>query len=420
MKLLHKTSLYYLFYVIPAMTLAGFASYFIINNKVKESNDELLLKRKSQIESYIANRDTAIINLIRFEDEANIVGVNRPMGQVDIFSDTTIFDAKENEYDPYRLLTSTVSNQHGTYIIRVWRSAIEFEELVSGIATSLSVVLIILFGLFLTINWWVSHTLWKPFYSTIDNLQKFRVQEKNIPNVEDSSIKEFSDLNVSVSTMMQKMLTDFASQKQFAENASHEMQTPLAIIKSKIDLLIQSDRLEKKETDLILSIDDATAKLSRLSKSLLLLTKIENRQFEVVENVLLNKVVDDSLRMLEEQIEAKSITLTKNFTKEVNLTINPDLCYVLVNNLLQNAIRHNNQGGSIEILLNEQQLIASNTGLTATLDTDSLFNRFHKNSFAKESLGLGLAIAKEIADVSSLSLSYKYESDKHYFIIAFK
>lgn len=420
MKLLHKTSLYYLLFSIPALIVAGIVSYFIILNEVKESNDEFLRKRKSQIVKYIIARDTVALGIIQTSGEANIVQVKHQLKKQNIFSDTLILDVREKEYDPYRLLTSNVSSVNGNYIIQVWRSSIEFDELVTGIVSSLFVVLILLFSLFFIINWKVSLKIWKPFYKTLDELKVFRASKNVIPNFENSSAKEFTDLNSSLNVMMRKMISDYKIQKQFTENASHEMQTPLAIIKSKIDLLIQSDKLGKEETDLLLLIDDSVAKLSRLNKSLLLLTKIENRQFEAAENVSLNKVIDDSLKLFEDQIESKNITVKRDITVQVNLNINPDLCFIFINNILQNAIRHNLQDGLIELQLNKHQLIVSNTGLSTPIDDNVLFDRFQKNSFAKESLGLGLAIAKEIADTSGLKLLYKYESNKHHFIISFQ
>lgn len=420
MKLLHKTSLYYLLFSIPALITAGIACYYIISSEVKESNDEFLRKRKSQIVNYINACDTATLAVIQASGEANILLVKHKLKKQNIFSDTLILDVRENEFDPYRLLKSNVSTVNGEYIIRVWRSAIEFDELVAGIVKSLFVVLFLLFSLFFIINWRISLKIWKPFYKTLGELRGFRASKNVIPDFENTAVKEFSDMNYSLNAMMQKMILDFNSQKQFTENAAHEMQTPLAIIKSKIDLLIQSDKLGKNENELILSIDDAAAKLSRLNKSLLLLTKIENRQFEIVEDVSLNRIIDDSLTLFEDQIESRNITLTRNFKAQVNLNINPDLCFVFINNILQNAIRHNLQDGLIELFLDEHQLVVSNSGLPVPIDDNVLFNRFQKNTASKESLGLGLAIAKEIADASGLKFIYKYESNKHHFIISFK
>ena len=418
MKLFTKTSLYYLFFSIPVLIIAGLACYFIITSEVDENNNELLLNRKIQIEKYLQQNDSIALQMINQSGEAIVNSVNNDIQVQNIFSDTLILDLEENELAPNRLLYSIIKTNHGNYSIRLWRSTLEFPELFTGIMSLLFIILVFFFFVFLLINWWISKTLWKPFYKTLERLQSFRVSGKEKPLLESSSIQEFKTLNNSVSKMMDKIISDFKSQKEFAENASHEMQTPLAIIKAKTDLLIQSEKLGEKEMDIIVSINNSIAKLSQIHKSLLLLTKIENRQFINKENVSLNKIIDDSLNMFEEHIQAKRISVTKIIEGQVSININADLCLILINNLLQNAIRHNKQNGMIEIVLNEKQLIISNSGQDLPLDDTKLFERFQKNSSSDESLGLGLAIAKEIADASSFLLQYKFESVQHHFILS--
>lgn len=417
MKLFAKTSLYYLILSIPVLVIAGVVCFYLITAEVKESNNELLLNRKAQIEKYLNENDTISLQIITKSGEANITAVDQSAKVQNDFRDTLIFDVKENEAAPNQLLIATVKTAHGNFVIRAWRSTIEFDELFDGIATALFLILLLLLLIFFLINWWVTRTLWQPFYQTVAALKSFRASENEKPILLTPSVKEFTELNKSVTAMMDKMIADFKSQKQFTENASHEMQTPLAVIRTKIDLLIQSENIGETETNLILAIDDASSKLSRLNKALLLLTKIENRQFKKVENVSLNKVLNDSLELFNEHLEAKKITVTKIITSEVSTRINPDLCFVLINNILQNAIRHNIQNGFIEIKLEAERLTISNTGQPIAMDASKLFERFQKNSTSTDSLGLGLAIAKEIADASNIGLAYKYELNYHHFIL---
>ena len=317
------------------------------------------------------------------------------------------------------MLTSVIKSTHGNYLVKIWLSTVDNDELVHTMLTWLAVILVLLFLVFFCINWYVSRTLWKPFYQTVEVLQSFRASDKQKPALQNSSITEFSELNNSAMGMMQKMQTDFKNQKQFTENASHEMQTPLAVIRNKIELLVQSENLNKTESELILSIDDAASKLSRLNKSLLLLSKIENRQFAEQDNVSLTNIIDESLALFEEHIAEKNITIAKNIIYNKVLRINPDLCMVLVNNLLQNAIRHNIQNGVVEINLDEKKLAVINTGNPLPINADKIFERFQKNPASPESTGLGLAIAKEIAEASDFSLHYKYVPNKHVFEIVF-
>ena len=419
MKLLAKTSLYYLILSIPILILSGFICFYIITKEVSDSNNELLLKRKELIENYFKENDTIYLKVIAKSREAAIEKISSIKTSkifAPVFSDTLIFDKKENEYAENRMLSSVYKVGNSNYSIKIWRSTLEYEELLTGIFTSLLILLILLFLTYLIINLWISKTVWKPFYQTVSSLKSFRASDNEIPRFTDTSVQEFDELNISLNVMMQKMIVDFNSQKKFTENASHEIQTPLAVIKSKIDLLIQSENLKEKDMNLIVAIDDACSKIIRLNKSFLLLTKIENRHFNTAEKVSFENVIESSLLFFEEHIQANKINIIKNVTSDFCILMNADLCMVLVNNLLQNAIRHNSKKGDIEILIEKNKISISNLGGDKPLD-NLLFERFQKNTTSQESLGLGLSIVKEITEVSGLIFNYKYYNGKHNFIL---
>ncbi|WP_333599337.1 PorY family sensor histidine kinase [Flavobacterium sp.] len=418
MRLLTKTSLYYLVLSIPMLLLSGFVCYYVITQEVKDSNNELLLNRKIQIVQYLKNNDTVALHFIVNSGEAQIKRVSKFNSQLagkTIFSDTLILDKAENEMAPNRIITTVVPIGKENYQIKIWRSTLEFDELIEGILSLLAIILLFLFIISILINFWVSKTLWKPFNTTVTSLETFSASTNKLPSFEKTSIKEFAALNNSLNTMMEKMIADYNSQKRFTENASHEIQTPLAVIKSKIDLLMQSDNLKAYEMKLIAGIDDACFKLTRLNQSLLLLTKIENRQFKIAEKVSIVGIIDHSLLLFDEQIKASKLTVSKNIEEDFSIDINPDLCLILINNLVQNAIRHNIEGGSIVFFIENHSVTISNTGKEESLDTTTLFERFQKKSTCHLSIGLGLSIAKEIAEVSGLTLDYKYVSDRHHF-----
>ncbi|WP_293891684.1 HAMP domain-containing sensor histidine kinase [Flavobacterium sp.] len=423
MKLLAKTSLYYLFFSIPILILSGFVCYYIITKEVQDGNNELLLNRSALVEQYLKENDAVALQLITKSGEAQIKTISKytPTAVTKpVFADTLILDKKENELAPNRMIKSNVSFKNTNYQIKVWRSTIEFDELVEGIFYLLVFILFFLFLISMLINFWVSKTLWKPFYNTVTSLKEFRASDNALPNFEITSVKEFFDLNDSLNAMMEKMISDYNSQKRFSENASHEIQTPLAVIKSKVDLLIQSENLKDYEMKLIAGIDDACSKLIRLNQSLLLLTRIENRQFTTTEKVSVEKIIDNSLILFDEHIKAHKIVVLKNIEEDFLINMNPDLCLILINNLLQNAIRHNIADGSIVIFIKATSLTIHNTGIEESLNMALLFKRFQKNSTSHLSIGLGLAIANEIAEVSQLSLKYKFIANKHRFTLAIK
>lgn len=423
MKLLTKTSLYYLIFSIPILILSEVVCFYIITREVKESNDKLLLSQKVQVEQYLKNKDSISLSLLIKSKAVHINKItsnNLKALPLNTFSDTLVLDKVENEMEDNRMLTSFVKDGRDYYQIKIWRSTLEFDELIEGIFYSLIIILFFLFLITMFINFWISKTLWKPFYSSIMNLKKFRASDNEIPDFEKTSIDEFSMLNSSLHQMMDKMIIDYNSQKKFTENASHEIQTPLAVIKTKIDLLIQSENLKEKEMKLIGAIDDACSKLIQLNKSLLLLTKIENRQFNTTKKVSLKLMVDQSLVSYEEHLKASNISVFKNIEDDFLISINADLCLILINNLVQNAIRHNHQNGRITFCIKKDRFSIENTGKKEALNSELLFKRFQKDSTSHLSLGLGLAIANEIAEVSGLSLTYKFVSFSHSFILTIK
>lgn len=423
MKLLTKTSLYYLLLSIPILILSGFVCYYVITKEVKDSNNELLLNRKIQVEHYLKNNDTVSLSLIIKSKEAQIEKIRRSHfknGTKTMFSDTLILDKQEDEMAEHRMISSVVKVGNTNYQIKIWRSTLEYDELKVGLFYLITIILFLLFLISLCINLLVAKTLWKPFHKTISSLKTFRASDNDIPEFTKTTVKEFKDLNNSLTEMMDKMIVDYNSQKKFTENASHEIQTPLAVIKSKVDLLIQSANLKANEVELIIAIDDACSKLIRLNKSLLLLTKIENRQFKTTENVSVVKIINQSLLLFEEHIKANKIVVIKNIEEDFFINMNADLFLVLINNLFQNAIRHNNEEGSIIIFIKNNSLSIHNTGKEEPLNMALLFKRFQKNSTSHLSTGLGLAITNEIAEVSGLSLKYKFITNRHRFTLTVK
>ena len=218
--------------------------------------------------------------------------------------------------------------------------------------------------------------------------------------------------------MTEKMILDYNNQKKFSENASHEFQTPLAIIKSKIDLLMQSHNLSENEYNLLGAIDDAINRLSRINKSLLLLSKIENNQFEVSQKIKIKPIIEKILLKYlnnEHFINEKELRINNAVTDTFFIQINEELGYVMVNNLIQNAIRHNKIGGELIVFNEDNAIIIGNDGDEKPLNEQLIYERFQKISNDSNSIGLGLSIVKEIAQLNAIQITYYYENGKHYF-----
>jgi signal transduction histidine kinase len=419
MKLQTKTSLYYFIGSIPILFIAGIIIYVIITSEVRYSNDELLRIRLAQIEKCILNRDTVSIKMTVASGEATITSISMPVEEKNVFSDKAIFDDNEKEMAIFRLLHSTIILNNHAYSIEILRSSLEYEELFKGLFIGFLAIMILSASAFFTINYYISKNLWKPFFQTLEILKKFNPTDEAEPLFPRTNIVEFKQLNGSVESLTGKLATDFKSQKQFSENASHEMQTPLAIMQSKIELLFQSDKLGEEELNNIKVLGDMINRISRLNKSLLLLSKIENNQYIPDENVQLNVIIQESLLLFDEYILMKKISIHQEMANDVKLNINIDLCETLVNNLMQNAVRHTIIGGEIIIALSHEALFISNSSEGDPLNPSEIFKRFSKGTEGNDSMGLGLSIAQQIVKVSRMELVYDFKNKLHVFTLKF-
>lgn len=416
MKLLNKTSIYYLLFAIPVFAICSAFLYYLISSEIIDNLDESLLKEKTELEQKLKS---GIDYTSLQDDEVHFRLIDGFTKESSIhFLDTTLYDASEQEVLPFRGLTTVINDGVNNFEVFVLRSYIESDDLISSILYPVIILFVILLAGFFLINWYVSKKLWKPFYQTLEQLTNYKITEETekFANV---NIKEFSELNNTLTAMTKKMHEDFINQKQFIENASHEIQTPLAVIKSKIELLIQSKNLNESDVQIIQAAYNASNKLSSLNKALLLLSKIENNQFKEIETIGLISFIEKTLEHFEDLAEIKNIKIEKNYSSELKIKMNPILAEILISNLIQNAIRHNVKDGTIKIDLMQHSFSISNTSDSNIENTQTLFNRFHKNEASAESIGLGLAIVKEICDKYLIEIEYSCMNNIHIIKLTF-
>jgi signal transduction histidine kinase len=261
--------------------------------------------------------------------------------------------------------------------------------------------------------------LWRPFRNTLEQLSQFSFSSKNKIALQQTDIDEFKELNQTVLFMTQKVTKDYQTLKAFTENASHEIQTPLAIIKNKIELLSQSENLAENDINVLQSVNEAAARLSRLNQSLLLLAKIENLQFADVEMIDFSFMLNRYLNNFDELVQAKGLKVLKRIGEKVFIKMNESLAEILISNIISNAIKHNFAGGEITVELTSKMFRVSNTGPEPHMETRELFGRFKKESTSGDSLGLGLSIVKTITDIYGFPITYHYNDQQHIVEIIF-
>lgn len=279
--------------------------------------------------------------------------------------------------------------------------------LFTAILKTMIIALIVL----LTVRW-VSKKILSPFNLTLNSIQKFSIKKRQPLALAETNTKEFQELNQFLKKMADKAVIEYGLVKEFSENASHELQTPLAVLRSKLELLTETD-IQVNQASLIADMQNAIEKLSRINHSLLLLTKLENQEFEATDEINFTNYVQELLTIYEDRIAIKELTLTKNIDEQVYVKINPTLADMLFDNLLSNAIRHNIKNGSIHLRLSKTGIIISNTGPFPVFPTEELFQRFKKSNQCSNSVGLGLSIVKRICELNNFNVTYIYEGDLH-------
>ncbi|MBL7770844.1 MAG: HAMP domain-containing histidine kinase [Flavipsychrobacter sp.] len=325
---------------------------------------------------------------------------------------------KAEKLDRFRYLSKIIYIHNQPYRFTIQTNIEETRETIGHLATiTLLLVLLLVSGL-LYLNRRLSQQIWTPFQKTLASLKKFQLNQQQLPAFTKSDIKEFQELNTAIETMVEHSISVYKTQKEFTENASHELQTPLAILKNKLDLLLQSEGLTEQQYQLAEEMNGALLRSTRINKNLLLLAKIENNQFDSSEKVSIDTILLQSLDTLKEYMDQKNIGLVQHIVSPVDKNASSGLTELLCNNLLLNAIRNTREGGQISVLLDNQQLEISNSGQQA-LDPKQLFTRFSGISKSTGGTGLGLAIVQEICKFQQWAIQYEFRDGSHYFRVGF-
>lgn len=325
---------------------------------------------------------------------------------------------EHKDIDRFRGLVRHILINDKPYELIIETNIEETEEIVVAISLVTFFFFLVLVAGFLLLNRKLSSLLWKPFHNTLDKVKSFNLSSQTVIEFGKTDVLEFEELNEVLQKLIVKNISVYQSQKEFTENASHELQTPLAIIKNKLDLLLQKEALTNRQYQIIEEANRALTRLTRINKNLLLLAKIENHQYDNNELISFDTLISQSLGQLKEHSDNKNIEVVFDLDTETTIKGNKTLCEILINNLLLNAIRHNNHNGIIRINADLQGISIANSGSNA-LDKEAMFKRFTNVSNANAGSGLGLAIIRQICLRHGWSISYQFRDHFHIFQIRF-
>lgn len=408
---------YYLGAFVGILIIHGLISYGLVTYFVHQRIEKALLKEKRTIQRAIDEADT-IPDFPGFgENEFSISLQQSPIGKKDEFKTVSLYSLRDEEELEYYELATQVNKGSSIYEVRIRRSLVRTQELIlSLVASSFFALLLILLSWFLFFRK-LDLKLWAPFFSMLHQLKRIDLREGEEIDLPETQIWEFQQLNDEVNKLTEKLGKDYMGQKHFIENASHELQTPLAIIKTQLELILQSEKLDEVEIRQIASCIDAADRLTRINKSLISLSRIENLHYIEKERLYLEEVIEHNMSIFRMEAESREITINYEINNPCELLINDTLAHMLVRNLIQNAIRHNVEKGEIWIILNASSLVIKNTGKVTDTPSEKFFERFYKSSDSEGSIGLGLAIVKEICELYDFQVSYDRKDSLHVFTI---
>jgi len=407
MRLLKKINRSYLISSAVVLVVGLLAFYFLINHIASLEIIEGLHASEARIVHELGQHKTVLrlYPLIDVEETQN--------SGSEFIKDTTIFDPIEGEDEVFKELNTFREVNGKNYHITIRALAVEKEDIVMSIFLSITAIFLLLIGVLYLINKKTATTVWKPFYQNLEILRSFSLKENDKIALRNTGITEFDELNAGITRLTEKVMSDYKNLKEFTENASHEIQTPLSIILLNLEEVLQRN-LPEEELTKIYHTYEAAKRLSTLNQHLILLTKIENGQF-ATEKRYLNKVIQNRLEALKPLVDSAKLRIQYEAQGDFPIKMHEALAETLVNNLLSNAIKHNNQSGIIRIAVSGNGLEICNTGKGEPLPQKEIFNRFVKRD--SQGLGLGLAIVKRICDTHKLEINYEFSGGMHCFTI---
>lgn len=401
---------------IIILAVASLVFYFFIRYALINQVDDDLQIEKNEIEIYVKEHDQLPKVMEVRHQVINYQQTSEPFNE-SLYRTINAKDSVDNSETEYRSLVFGIRANGIEFIVSVMKPLETTKHLLGYIMLIILSTIVLLLAASFMISQIVLKKLWAPFFDTLNKLNSFSLSQHTVLQFPKTTIEEFDLLNNTLRTTTNKAWQDYILLKEFTENASHEMQTPLAIIQSKLDILIQDELLSEKQSQVALSIYVSIQRLSRLNQSLLLLAKIGNSQFD-------ETAIIDFKEKIENKIEAfRELWNNDNLSVNVSLRdsavkMNKDLVDILLNNVLSNATRHNYKGGRIFIELTDKQLSVSNSSHDVALDETRIYNKFYTNKKEITNSGLGLALVKNICDVSGFNIAYSFRDQLHVFTIS--
>jgi signal transduction histidine kinase len=419
-KTLQQKNTRYLLIWLPLVLLIGMILFYILMSAHAHHMEEeqLELKQENVWNALLTNSGTPGFHINGEYDllpgtpvRADLLHQQR---------DTSIYYPAGKQWIAFKMLTEQHLLNGQPYQLTTYVSSKEVTHLIVKVFIAEFFVFILLLAAIVVVNRRTSGLLWKPFYATMKKVNDYDiVDNQSLALTAQTGIQEFDRLNQVITTMIGNVTLAYGNQKQFVENASHELQTPLAIIRSKLDLLINSPDLTEETALLLADITEANDRLSQMNRNLLLLTKIDNHQFPGQSIINLSDTLEKLLANYQDYYEGDPLQIQTSIQPRISLKANASLIEILINNLINNAFVHNIPDGWVHVSLTAQTLTIENSGHPIDGGTERLFERFKKGREQSSTTGLGLSLVQRICLIYQFRLQYDYLEKVHRIIVDF-
>lgn len=417
MKLLNYLTSIYVVLTLLTLVVGGF---FIFSKLESEINFELGRELNRQVDTFAERLRQGAPPEELTSDRLEIFELSYSLPEEELtLRDTLAYHDPMNQNEVQLKATKSYKIGDKHYRISYYNLVVETEDITETVVYTMLIVLVVqllFIGFFFR---GVSNRILMPFYQTLDQIQQFSFQQ-NVPlDLGRSQIKEFNELNGFLERLSKKLLTDYRQIKEFSENISHEIQTPAAVVRGKLEHLMNLE-INREQSELIHSAYQNNERIHRIVRSLGLLAKLENEEFEAPVPINLTDILYKNLKMLKELIQLSALTLETHLDPRILVKMHPFIAEIMMHNLLSNAIKHNQKGGWITVTLTPDTLQLDNSGLPLRQHPKDLLQRFKKDSPHPDSVGLGLSIVNQICKTYGFTFSYSSEKEKHSVIIDFR
>lgn len=423
MKLIHNIAVRLSVALLPVIGLWAMVFYFVIVDEINDEADDLLESYAEQLMvRKLSGKELPVTNIMT-DGHYSISQVTESYADSQAgmeYYDSVFYIKETDENEPARFLKTIFRDREGRcFELIVATPTFEKDDLIGTILWWILALYLILLLTVVVIALVVLQKSMRPLYKILDWLNAYTPGKAHSRLVIDTDIQEFRQLEKVTTEATDRSDNAFEKQKQFIGNASHELQTPLAVLGGRIDWMLDNDSLGEESVGELVKMKRELGHIVRLNKTLLLLTKIDNDQFPDQTDVNLSSMVLSQKELYEEIFSSKKISCSVQVPDEpVIVRMNETLASILVTNIIKNAFVHSPEGGTVTLTLTENGLVVANSG-DSPLDQGRIFDRFYQGAKKDGSTGLGLALAKTIADRNGLSLTYSYENGMHLFRIGF-